>query len=162
MADRAILVIDSDMETQLRIESTLEAEDYLVFIASTEELGMTMARKVSPALIFVNPAIAGGTGLDICRTLHEMEGLGDVPIIILSSFDGEISSRYRAEYGIVDALAKSSGAGELIAKTSRALSLGPLGPELREAGEHEFYDEAGEPEKEEEVKAPETVQEEPW
>lgn len=123
MADKAILVIDADSETAQKIESALESQDYLVFIASTEEFGMTMARKVHPALIFVNPAMIGGSGLDICKRIHAIETLGNVPIIALTPFKGELDHRYRYEYGIVDAIGKPFNTDELIEKTSRALSL---------------------------------------
>lgn len=125
MADKAILVIDSDSETAQNIEAALESEDYLVFIASTEEFGMTMARKVHPALIFLNPALTGGSGLDICKTIHGIETLGSVPIIAITPFEGELDPRYRSEYGIVDAIGKNFAPDELIAKTVRALSSRP-------------------------------------
>jgi DNA-binding response OmpR family regulator len=162
MADRAILVIDSDMETAQRIESALESEDYLVFIASTEEFGITMARKVNPVLIFVNPAMSGGTGLDVCRALHELETRRDVPIIVLSPFEGEMDPRYRSEYGIVDALGKSFAPEELIAKTAQALSFKPSETALPEAWEPAFDEGTREIEEDEGEKTPETGQETPW
>jgi len=123
MADKAILVIDSDTETAQRIESALESQDYLVFIASTEEFGITMARKVNPALIFVSPTMPGGSGLEICSKIHGTEALEKVPIIVLSSFEGELDPRYRSEYGIVDALGKLFTEEELLSKTASAISL---------------------------------------
>ncbi len=159
MAGKAILVIDSDSETAQRIESALESQDYLVFIASTEEFGITMARKVKPALIFVNPAIEGGSGLDICRTIHGMETLGSVPVIVLSPFEGELDPRYRLEYGIVDALGKAFTPEELISKTAKALSL-KVSEATHPPDEESTPDERpGEREKEE---MPETEQEVPW
>lgn len=125
MAGKAILVIDSDAETAEKIEATLESGDYLVFIASTEEFGITMARKVRPALIFVNPALSGASGLEICKTIHGMEALGNVPIIALSPYEGELDPRYYSEYGIVGTLGKPFTPEDLISKTADAFSLKP-------------------------------------
>jgi len=159
MAGKAILVIDSDTEAAQRIESALEAEDYLVFIASTEEFGITMARKVHPALIFVNPAMTGGSGLDVCRTFHEIETLGNVPVIVLSPFEGEMDPRYHSEYGIVDVLGKSFTTEELVAKTERAILL--KAPDATPPAAEEPGSEEGAGGREEE-KTLETAQEAPW
>lgn len=137
MLNKAILVIDSDTETSHEIVSTLESEDYLVFMSSTSEFAVAMAGKVKPALILVNPAMDGASGLEICMTLHEMDELKNVPIIALSSFEGEMDPRYRSEYGIVDLLRKPFTPEELITKTMNALSMklpdaGNVTPEHRQ------------------------------
>ncbi|HWR57690.1 MAG TPA: SPOR domain-containing protein [Thermodesulfovibrionales bacterium] len=167
MPYKAILLIDSDRDTQQRIEAILESEDHLVFTASTEELGITTGKKVNPALIFVNPAMAGGTGLDFCRKLHETEALSNVPIIILSPFEGEIDPRHRSMYGIVDALAKSFEPEELIAKTELALSLQPPEAAPPAAGESVLDEEAVVEEaivkvEDVDIEIPETVQKATW
>jgi DNA-binding response OmpR family regulator len=136
MARKTILVIDSDIETAQKIESTLESEDYLVFIASTGEFGITMARKVNPALIFLNPAMSGTNGLRVCKTIHEIEEFRDVPVVSLSPFEGEPDPRYHSEYGIVDTLRKPFTPEELISKTAHVLSLSPL--EAAPLGAEEF------------------------
>jgi ActR/RegA family two-component response regulator len=57
MAGETILLIDKDAEITQSIESTLESNDYLVFTAPSGDVGITMANKISPALIFVNPTV---------------------------------------------------------------------------------------------------------
>jgi DNA-binding response OmpR family regulator len=126
MADKAILVIDSDSDTAEDIVATLEPEDYLVFTSSTAEFAVAMARRVRPALILINPAMAGASGLDICMKLHAMEEVSSVPIIALASFEGEMDPRYRLDYGIVDLLRKPFTREELLAKITCALSMQPL------------------------------------
>ncbi len=125
MAEKAILVIDSDTETAQSIVLALESRDFLVFMASTGDFGVTMAKRIRPILIFVNPAISGASGLDICRTIHEMGALRNVPIVAISPFEGEMDQRYRSEYGIVASLKKPFTPEELIAKTMDVLSAGP-------------------------------------
>ncbi|MCL5024719.1 MAG: SPOR domain-containing protein [Nitrospirae bacterium] len=127
MANKAILVIDSDTETAQAIVSRLESEDYLVFIASTAEFGIIMARRVKPALIFINPAMPGVNALDLCKTIHGMAATREVPIVALSSEEGERHSGYYADCGIVDTLRKPFTPDELVAKTTQAVSSRELG-----------------------------------
>ena len=126
MADKAILIIDSHSETSDDIVSILESEDYLVFMASTAEFAVAMAKKVKPAVILINPAMADASGLEICKTIHETEGLGAVPFIALSSLTGEMDPRYRSEYGIVELLRTPFTREELLAKTVSVLSVASL------------------------------------
>jgi DNA-binding response OmpR family regulator len=123
MANKAILVIDSDTETAQDIVAALEHEDYLVFISPAAEFAVDMARKVKPALILVNTTMAEASGLDICTKIHETDELSSVPIIALAAFQGEVDPRYRSEYGIVDLLGKPFTHEELVAKIVEALSM---------------------------------------
>jgi len=122
MTGKTILVIDSDTETTHQIVSILEAEDYLVFTAPNRDVGLAMAKKVTPSLIFVNPSLSGASGLDLCKTIHGTEQFKYLPIVILSLFEGAMDSRYAETYGIVDSLKKPFGKEELISKTSAVLS----------------------------------------
>jgi len=80
-----------------------------------------MAQKVTPSLIFVNPAIAGTSGLEMCKEIHDMEPLRNVPIVVLTTFKGTIDPRYTSLYGIVDSLKKPFSPEELISKTENVL-----------------------------------------
>lgn len=121
--NKAVLVIDSDTETAQKIVTVLESEDYLVFAAPSGDFGITMAMKVNPALIFLNPSLAGMSGLEVCKQIHGTESLEDVPIVVLSSLGGPIDPRYTSLYGIVDSLKKPFSDEELISKTKEVLSM---------------------------------------
>jgi len=123
MIGKTILAIDTDAETTQQIVSILEAEDYLVFTAPNGNVGIAMAKKVNPSLIFINPALSGTSGLEVCKTIHGTEQLKDIPIVVLSSFEGTMDQRYAEAYGIVDSLKKPFTAKELISKTGNVLSM---------------------------------------
>ncbi len=137
MTGETILVIDPDTDTTQKIVSTLESEDFLVFTAPNGEVGITMAKKVNPALIFVNPAMGGTSGLEVCKTLHSIETLENVPIVVISAFEGSMDPRYKSIYGIVDSLKKNFTIEELIAKTQSALSGKHLSGDIPESVEEE-------------------------
>lgn len=123
MTGKTILAIDTDAETTQQIVSILEAEDYLVFTAPNGNIGIAMAKKVNPSLIFINPSLSGTSGLEVCKTIHSTEQLKDIPIVVLSSFEGAMDQRYAEAYGIVDSLKKPFTTKELISKTGEILSM---------------------------------------
>ena len=123
MTGKTILAIDTDAETAQQIVSVLEAEDYLVFTAPNKDIGLAMAKKVNPSLIFINPSLSGASGLEVCKTIHGTEQLKDIPIVVLSSFEGAMDQRYAEAYGIVDSLKKPFTTKELISKTGNVLSM---------------------------------------
>lgn len=123
MTGKTVLVIDTDTETTQQIVSILEAEDYLVFTAPNKDIGLAMAKKVNPSLIFINPSLSGTSGLEVCKTIHGTEQLKDIPIVVLSSFEGAMDQRYAEAYGIVDSLKKPFTSKELISKTGNVLSM---------------------------------------
>lgn len=133
-----ILIIDDDTENTRRMVETLEARDYLVFTAPNRDAALTMARKVRPRLIFINPAMPEGGGLELCSTIHEEEEFKEIPIIVLSTFEGATDPRYTSLYGIVDSLKTPFVPEELISKTEDVLSKQPV--EVQSIGS-----EAGEP-----------------
>ena len=123
MAGKTILIIDTDTETIQKIMSTLESEGYLVFSASSKEVSITMANKVKPSLIFINVGLSGASGLEICKTIHDAEALGSVPIVMITPHGGAIDPRYTSLYGIVDFLKKPFTPEELISKAENVLSI---------------------------------------
>jgi len=116
-----ILVIDADLTTEDKIVSALESEGYIVFASSGSKVNADMATKFRPALIFLKPLAPSAAGFEVCRTIHTMEALKDVPIVILASLKGPIDPRYTAHYGIVDFLKLSFTPEELIEKTAHII-----------------------------------------
>ncbi|NJD56204.1 MAG: response regulator [Nitrospirae bacterium] len=122
MTGDTILLIDADMKTEDRIVSILEAEGYMVFASSGSKVSGDMVKKFSPALIYLKPLAPSAAGFEVCRTIHTMEALKDVPIVILASLKGPIDARYTAYYGIVDYLKLTFTDEELIGKTSAIIN----------------------------------------
>lgn len=132
-----ILIIDNDTENTRSMIETLEARDYLVFTSPNKDAALTMARKVRPRLIFINPAMPEGGGLELCSTIHEEEEFKEVPIIVLSTFEGAMDPRYTSLYGIVGSLKTPFVPEELISKTEDILLKQPIGGEVGEPVEGE-------------------------
>jgi DNA-binding response OmpR family regulator len=122
MESKTVIIIDTDTETIQKIMSTLESKGYLVFTASSKDISITLANKVKPSLIFVNIGISGTSGLEICKAIHEIKTLENVPIIIITPHEETIDQRYTSLYGIVDFLKKPFAPEELITKTRDVLA----------------------------------------
>lgn len=118
---KTILVIDNDSNAASLISRTLEAEGYLVFTASSGEMALTMGKKVTPLLVFLNLATPGTNGLDICKSIHAIDSIKDVPLIVLTPGDTQFDPRYKTLYGIVGFLKKPFMPQEVISMTDSAI-----------------------------------------
>ncbi len=117
MAAETILVVDAGQDIDQRITTTLEAESYLIYTVSSQEVNVEMAEFLKPSLIYIKPPDLSPTGLDPCKAIHGIPLLIRVPIIILASLKKALGSQYFEEYGIVDFLEPTFSAAELIEKT---------------------------------------------
>jgi DNA-binding response OmpR family regulator len=121
MKEKAILVLDSDHDTLLRIMNPLQAEGYRVLTAPSLDEGISLARQEEPSLLFFSLRMSGTRGLEIFKNIHETQGLENIPIVILTSREVTITARDTSLYGIVDYLKMSFSEPELIQKTQDIL-----------------------------------------
>jgi cell division septation protein DedD len=125
MAGETILVVDAGQEIDQRMTATLEAEGYLIYTVSSQEVNVEMAEFLKPSLIYIKPVELSPTGLDPCKAIHGIPLLIKVPIIILASLKKALGSEYLEEYGIVDFLEPTFGPEELIEKTGAIFGKAP-------------------------------------
>ncbi len=126
MMERTILLVDADPDTEEKIVSILEEENYLVFTASGSEVSAEMADKLSPSLIFLKPTALSVEGFQACKSIHSMEAFKNVPIVLLASLKEPMDARYTAFYGIMDFLKMPLNPEAVIEKTEKILGVGPL------------------------------------
>ncbi|MDQ7787223.1 MAG: SPOR domain-containing protein [Thermodesulfovibrionales bacterium] len=130
MAEQSILIIDIKTELIQKISAVLEPEGYSLFSANSGEAGVDLAKKVRPALIFVNAGISEGMrGLEICKTIHEAEELMHIPLVILTPRNVIITERDRELYGIVDYVTYFFNSEDLRRKTEDLISFRKTGEE---------------------------------
>ncbi len=122
MTDQTVLVVDADHETQETMVSTLESEGYLVFTASGRDVSTGLAEKISPALIFLQPAAISVEGFATCKAIHNSPKFRKIPIILLASLKGPLDPRYVSFYGVVDYLRLPLDPDEVSNKTSKILA----------------------------------------
>lgn len=137
MAGETILVIDAGQDIDERMTTTLEAEGYLIYIVSSQDVNAQLAELLRPSLIYIKPPDLKPTGLDPCKAIHGIPLLMKVPIVILASFKKPLAPQYLEEYGIVDFLEPTFRAEELIEKTETILGKTPFSrqPKVEEPAE---------------------------
>jgi cell division septation protein DedD len=125
MAGETILVIDAGQDIDQRMTTALEAESYLIYPVSSQDVNAEMAELLRPSLIYIKPPDLSPTGLEPCKAVHGIPLLMKVPIIILASVKEALGSQYFEDYGIVDFLELTFGPEELIEKTGTILGKTP-------------------------------------
>jgi len=121
MAGETILVIDAGQDIDQRMTTTLEAESYLVYTVSSQDVNAEMVELVKPSLIYIKPLELSYAGLEPCKAIHGIPLLKKVPIVILTSLKKALAPDYIGDYGIVDFLEPTFGQEELIEKTGTIL-----------------------------------------
>lgn len=126
--NRKVLIIDNDADSASSISNILEDEGYLVFTASSGTAAVTMSKKVSPILIFLNLATPETNGLEICKALQSATQGKSTPIVLLTLRDGKFDPRYKTLYGIVGFLKKPVTSEGVISSINAITSPGAEAP----------------------------------
>jgi DNA-binding response OmpR family regulator len=132
MTGVTILVIDAGEEIDLKMTATLEAENYLVYPVSSQDVNPELAELLRPSLIYIKPLELSPTGLKPCKAIHSIPSLKKVPIIILASLKKAPGPDYCRDYGIVDFLKLTFSPEDLIETTSTILGKTAPSPDPKE------------------------------
>jgi cell division septation protein DedD len=125
MTGVTLLVIDAGEDIDLKMTATLEAENYLVYPVSSQDVNPELAELLRPSLIYVKPLELSPTGLKPCKAIHSIPLLKQVPIVILASPKKALGPDYSRDYGIVDFLQLTFSPEDLIEKTGTILGKTP-------------------------------------
>jgi len=121
MAGETILVIDAGQDVDEKMTTALEAEGYLAYAVSRQDVNAQLAELLKPSLMYIRPPDLRPTGLDPCKAIHGIPLLMKVPVVILVSLKKPPGPQYLEEYGIVDFLEPTFSVEELVEKTGTIL-----------------------------------------
>ena len=113
--NNTVLLIENDQDTVSKAAGALEGAGYTIVSADTAQEGTDKAKELAPVLILINLATPGANGLELCKSIHNTEGLTEVPIVLLTLREGKFEPVYTKLYGIVSFLKKPFGNDELLA-----------------------------------------------
>ena len=112
-----ILMIDDEINYPTAFKFLTETKgDYEVLIASSGIEGLEIARKSRPHVITLDIILAGEDGMDVLRQIRQDPLLKDVPVIMLSGVETQISKETAKELKIEDFLNKPVEMGDLLHK----------------------------------------------
>ncbi len=121
MAAETILIVDAGQDMDQRITTTLEAESYMIYTASSRDVNLEMAEFLKPSLIYIRPAEVSPAGLEPCKTIRGIPHLEKIPIVLLAPPAEGTGPSYFKDYGIVDFLDPTFSPEELLEKTGTIL-----------------------------------------
>jgi two-component system alkaline phosphatase synthesis response regulator PhoP len=79
-----ILLIQGDLSLQKSLSFILEKEGFIVLAARTGEEGIALARKETPEILLIDPALPGIDGAKVCQILRKDSPTARIYVILLS------------------------------------------------------------------------------
>jgi len=107
------LIVEDEPQIRRFVRAALEAEDWQVHEAPTQQRGLIEAGTRKPDLIVLDLGLPDGDGMDLIRDVRQWS---TVPIIILSARADESDKVAALDAGADDYLTKPFGVGELLAR----------------------------------------------
>ena len=122
MLDRIVLVVDNNQDTRRVLRLYMEVAGCDVIEAEDGETAIQQAKEHRPNLILMDLNMPNLDGFEATRRIREIEGMKEVPILILSSYiyDAEIKRRAMME-GATDCLWKPNDIVKLKTVVSKYL-----------------------------------------
>jgi len=126
---KKILVVDDEAQITRVLLRGLESAGYQVRIANDGRTGLEIFRTWIPDLVITDLNMPGYTGLELCSRIRQ---LSEVPILVLSVKEDEITKVKAFDLGADDYVSKPFGMAELTARVRAVLrrSAAPLQSEI--------------------------------
>jgi len=119
---RKILIVDNDEYIIFFLKKLLEQYSYDIMRASTEEEGISIARKYHPDLIILDIMMSGMHGFSVCHIIKNDAKLNQTKILMLSAKSFDADKRKALDAGADAYMTKPFDLNELAAKVEELLS----------------------------------------
>ncbi|MGH8462361.1 MAG: response regulator [Stenotrophobium sp.] len=113
-----ILVVEDERAIRRLLRTTLEVQDYEVLEASSAAEALAFMRTQPPDLVLLDLGLPDMDGQEL---IQQIRALSAVPIIVVSSRDGERGKVEALDAGADDYISKPFGSDELMARIRTAL-----------------------------------------
>ena len=115
-----ILIIEDDRSIAELQKDYLEMSDFAVTVAYDGENGLSLIKNMQFDLIILDLMLPGKDGFEILKEISDKK---DIPVLIVSAKDDEISKIKGLNLGADDYITKPFSMGELVARVSRHLKV---------------------------------------
>lgn len=119
---KRILVIDDEFQITRVLKRSLGAHRYDVRTAADGEAGLDVFGDFHPDLVITDLSMPEMSGIEVCRRIRK---ISDIPIIVLSVKDGEVTKVEALDAGADDYITKPFGMNELLARVRASLRRAP-------------------------------------
>ena len=110
---RVLIVDDSATEVQA-LTAILEGAGYETLSAKSAEEGLDVARREHPDVVLMDIVMPGVNGFQATRQLSRDENTKEIPVIVVSTKDGETDKIWGKRQGARDYLVKPVDADTLL------------------------------------------------
>jgi DNA-binding response OmpR family regulator len=117
-----ILAVDDLLDNLLLLQALLEAEGFVVDVATSGRLALNKIKTLPPDLILLDIMMPGMNGYEVTQQIRQDDKLPSIPILLVSACD-EQDAIEGLELGANDYIRKPLNFEELLAKISRFLHL---------------------------------------
>ncbi|HYP22778.1 MAG TPA: response regulator, partial [Actinomycetota bacterium] len=108
-----ILLAEDSPSVQAMVSFRLERSGYDVLVTDNGDDALRLARERLPALAVLDVEMPGLSGLEVTRRLRAEDQTRDMPVILLTSLDGELAVAEGYEAGANDYVTKPFSPQEL-------------------------------------------------
>ncbi len=113
-----IFLLEDDSAIGIGLSYSLKNEGYGVTVAKTVKEALKVIKEKSFSLYILDLTLPDGSGYDVCT---EIKKSGDLPVIFLTAYDGEVNVIMGLELGADDYISKPFRVKELLARIKTVL-----------------------------------------
>ncbi|MBO9204462.1 MULTISPECIES: response regulator [Niastella] len=113
--NQRILIVDDNADIR-RYIAKLFNEQFTVYEAPSGEEGLVLARQFQPDIIISDVFMPGMTGIEFCKIIKDDNGLGHIPVILLSGSGATDTRLQGVESGADDYITKPFDKDLLVAR----------------------------------------------
>ncbi|MGM0819570.1 MAG: PAS domain-containing protein, partial [Actinomycetota bacterium] len=128
------MVVEGDEALRSMIASVLERHGYRVAAVVLGEAAAVEAARIAPELVVLGVRLPDLDGVEVCRGLRALEGLGEVPVVFVGPADDAEARARVFDEEMTDYLAQPFSEGELRTRVETQLGVCRLRRWLRQRG----------------------------
>jgi sigma-B regulation protein RsbU (phosphoserine phosphatase) len=126
----SVLVVDDSSVNRSYLHYILDEDGYSVTEAKSGEDCLAVLGREKPLLILLDVVMGGIDGFETLRRIKEDPGSANIPVIMLTSLEDQVSKLKAFELGAVDYIVKSSNPAEVKARVRVHIRLSIANAEL--------------------------------
>ena len=137
---KSVLIVDDDPISTLLATGALK-NDYSIMESDTAEHALDIIKNgFLPDLILLDVGLPGIDGHELCRRLREIDSTKEIPLIFVTSRDGELDQEQGFLAGCIDYITKPFSSRVLAARVKAALLRSSTRGEQKQTGDNTNYD----------------------
>jgi DNA-binding response OmpR family regulator len=122
METKKILVADDEVGIVQVIAAKLRNNGFEVITANHGDEAYILCSQQKPDFIVADYELPGLTGIELAEKVHQTPGLADVPIIVLTTKETELTQKQMTKAGIAERIDKPFSPKELLSRVENVLT----------------------------------------